>query len=86
MNLGFGSPKRPIEAILVFKDPGDWYLDLQIMTDVILGGRAASSKKALFLHGCSMFSHVTARHIYCSSFYALHAKDYISFQLLQSPV
>ncbi|BDA43176.1 Haloacid dehalogenase-like hydrolase domain-containing 5 [Coccomyxa sp. Obi] len=38
MNLGLGSPKRPIEAILVFKDPGDWYLDLQIMTDVILGG------------------------------------------------
>lgn len=39
MNLGLGSPKRPIEAILVFKDPSDWYLDLQIMTDVILGGR-----------------------------------------------
>lgn len=37
-NLGLGSPKRPIAAILVFKDPDDWYLDLQIMTDVILGG------------------------------------------------
>ena len=37
-NLGMGSPKRPIEAILVFKDPGDWYLDLQVMMDVIMGG------------------------------------------------
>lgn len=37
-NLGIGTPKRPIEAILVFKDPGDWYLDLQVMTDVVLGG------------------------------------------------
>ena len=37
-NLGYGSSKRPIEAILVFKDPADWYLDLQIMTDVIMGG------------------------------------------------
>ena len=33
-----GSPKRPIQAILVFKDPEDWYLDLQIMMDVIMGG------------------------------------------------
>ena len=39
-NLGYGSSKRPIEAILVFKDPADWYLDLQIMTDVIMGGKA----------------------------------------------
>ncbi|KAK9914891.1 hypothetical protein WJX75_001967 [Coccomyxa subellipsoidea] len=37
-NLALGSAKRPIAAILVFKDPADWYLDLQIMTDVILGG------------------------------------------------
>ena len=37
-NLGIGTAKRPIKGILVFKDPGDWYLDLQIMTDVILGG------------------------------------------------
>ena len=37
-NLGIGTSKRPIEAILVFKDPGDWLLELQIMTDVIMGG------------------------------------------------
>ncbi len=43
-NLGIGTKKRPIEAILVFKDPGDWYLDLQIMTDVILGGKPTQSR------------------------------------------
>lgn len=37
-NLGYGSSKRPIESILVFRDPADWYLELQIMTDVIMGG------------------------------------------------
>ena len=44
-NLGYGSSKRPIEAILIFKDPADWYLDLQIMTDVIMGGKAQSSRQ-----------------------------------------
>lgn len=32
-----GAP--PIEAILVFHDPGDWGAELQILTDVLVGGR-----------------------------------------------
>lgn len=41
-NFGMGTLKRPIQAILVFKDPDDWYLDLQIMTDVVMGGASPS--------------------------------------------
>ncbi|KAK9829998.1 hypothetical protein WJX72_009132 [[Myrmecia] bisecta] len=35
---GFGSEAQPFAAVLVFKDPVDWYQDLQLATDVILSG------------------------------------------------
>ena len=37
---GIGTPDRPLEALLVFTDPDDWYLDLQLMTDLLVSGGA----------------------------------------------
>lgn len=34
----FGSEEAPIDAILVFSDSSNWYLDLQLMYDLILSG------------------------------------------------
>lgn len=84
MNLGFGSPKRPIGAILVFKDPGDWYLDLQIMTDVILGGRSPPLRIRDACTDAALSLMLTARHIHCCSSYAEHARQY-RVQYLQRP-
>lgn len=36
--LRVGVPDNPIQAIWVFTDPSDWYLDLQLATDVLVGG------------------------------------------------
>ena len=36
---GIGTPDKPVEAVLVFTDPDDWYLDLQLMTDLLVSGR-----------------------------------------------
>lgn len=33
----FGTESQPINTILVFNDPSDWYQDLQLMVDIILG-------------------------------------------------
>lgn len=33
-----GTETQPIEAILVFSDSSNWYLDLQLMTDLITSG------------------------------------------------
>ena len=36
--LTFGTPHAPpIRAIFVFSDPSDWYIDLQLVLDVVLG-------------------------------------------------
>ena len=34
----YGSEAEPIEAVLVFSDPANWYVDLQLITDVISSG------------------------------------------------
>jgi HAD superfamily hydrolase (TIGR01456 family) len=33
-----GTEDQPFKAVLVFTDPSNWYLDLQLICDVILGG------------------------------------------------
>lgn len=37
-DLGLGTERRPIEAVLVMNDPDDWYRDLQLIVDVLLSG------------------------------------------------
>ena len=34
---GAGTEKAPIRAVLIFTDPADWYLDLQLCCDLVLG-------------------------------------------------
>ena len=36
----FGTEASPIDAILVFSDSSNWYLDLQLMYDLITSGKA----------------------------------------------
>lgn len=36
--IRYGTPEAPIRAVLVFADPSNWYLALQIVTDVLVGG------------------------------------------------
>lgn len=35
--VGAGTQENPFRAIMVLNDPADWYRDLQLLTDVILG-------------------------------------------------
>ena len=37
-DLGYGSEGKSIKTVLVFKDPSDWYVDLQVITDICVGG------------------------------------------------
>ena len=37
-DLGLGTERRPIEAVLVMNDPDDWCRDLQLIVDVLLSG------------------------------------------------
>ena len=37
-DLGYGSEDKSIKTVLVFKDPSDWYVDLQVITDICMGG------------------------------------------------
>ena len=70
-DLGYGSPEKPIETILVFKDPSDWYMDLQIMLDICVGGQsqdpiqcqATAMRTCLGTHmvSCSTFVHSPCR-------------------------
>lgn len=34
----FGTEEMPIHAVLVFSDPSDWYIDIQIVVDIVAGG------------------------------------------------
>lgn len=34
----YGSSMMPIHAVLVFSDPSDWYVDIQIVVDIVAGG------------------------------------------------
>jgi HAD superfamily hydrolase (TIGR01456 family) len=34
----YGSSVMPIQAVLVFSDPSDWYVDIQIVVDIVAGG------------------------------------------------
>lgn len=36
-DLGLGTEQRPIEAVLVFTDPDDWYRDAQLICDALTG-------------------------------------------------
>lgn len=44
----FGSEKQPIQAILMFSDPENWYIDLQLITDVITSGINSPSSILIF--------------------------------------
>lgn len=35
--LRYGTPEDPIRAVFVFSDPEDWYKDLQLVSDVLVG-------------------------------------------------
>ncbi|GFH06044.1 uncharacterized protein HaLaN_00608 [Haematococcus lacustris] len=37
-DLGLGTEAAPIEAVLVMSDPSNWYVDLQLITDVLASG------------------------------------------------
>ena len=37
-DLGLGSEEKPFQAALLFNDPGDWYQDLQLFTDIAVSG------------------------------------------------
>ena len=39
-----GTSSHPIDAILVFSDSSNWYLDLQLMTDLITSGESQASE------------------------------------------
>ena len=53
-DLGYGSPEKPIKTILVFKDTSDWYMDLQIMLDICVGGQSQDPIQcpATAMHTC----------------------------------
>jgi HAD superfamily hydrolase (TIGR01456 family) len=36
--LRMGTKNNPIKAIFVMTDPSDWYIDLQLITDILIGG------------------------------------------------
>jgi HAD superfamily hydrolase (TIGR01456 family) len=36
--LRMGTEENPIKAIFVMTDPSDWYVDLQLITDILIGG------------------------------------------------
>lgn len=42
----YGTESEPIRAIAVFSDPADWYLDLQLVCDVLVGGGVMGRKAA----------------------------------------
>lgn len=39
---GLGTDRNPIDAILVFSDSSNWYLDLQLMYDLLTSGKSHS--------------------------------------------
>lgn len=41
----YGTDTSPIDAILVFSDSSNWYLDLQLMYDLILSGKEVLIEK-----------------------------------------
>lgn len=44
---GMGSTDNPIAAILVFKDPCDWYRDAQLALDIVLSGGVPGRERPL---------------------------------------
>ena len=40
----FGTEASPIDAILVFSDSSNWYLDLQLMYDLITSGKEVNNR------------------------------------------
>ncbi len=55
-NLGYGSEESRIKTVLVFKDPSDWYVDLQVITDVCVGGQSSTGDITLLGHKQDVFS------------------------------
>ncbi|KAK9831207.1 hypothetical protein WJX74_007420 [Apatococcus lobatus] len=45
-DLGLGSEEKPFKAALLFNDPGDWYRDLQLFTDIALSGGVIGRERA----------------------------------------
>ena len=39
---GMGTEANPVAAVLVLKDPKDWYRDVQLVLDLIMSGRDIS--------------------------------------------
>jgi hypothetical protein len=39
---GMGTEANPVVAVLVLKDPKDWYRDVQLVLDLIMSGRDIS--------------------------------------------
>lgn len=50
---GIGTPDKPVEAVLVFTDPDDWYLDLQLMTDLLVSGMVPCAHQSAMSRHCS---------------------------------
>lgn len=63
----YGTDQNPIEAILVFTDPSDWYLEIQVILDLLMYGgvfggtteclnNRAQQPQLFISHGDSMWS------------------------------
>ncbi len=51
-DLGYGSEEKSIKTVLVFKDPSDWYVDLQVITDICVGGQSSiTHAQSLLMYG-----------------------------------
>lgn len=45
-SLRSGTPDNPIQAVFVFSDPTEWYTDLQLLVDTLVGGGVLGRRKS----------------------------------------
>lgn len=73
-----GSEQAPIKAVLVFSDPANWYLDLQLITDVVTsGGRCISLNKKGPLPHLQIHSHASKSRMSPNFLYAVFNQGWI---------
>jgi len=48
-DLGYGSEGKRIQTVIIFKDPSDWYVDLQVITDICVGGEFLPVERSLYI-------------------------------------